>query len=91
MAMARHPCMYGRMTDASFSLLMSYMRDVLANVPEDKIFKISYNEFVSRPDKVASRLLDWLPGSFPSTSTARTWSGQVRLAAAWAESFLARI
>jgi hypothetical protein len=42
--------MYNRMTDVSFSLLMSYMRDVLANVPAKKIFKISYNDFVSRPD-----------------------------------------
>ena len=39
--MARHPCMYNRMTDVSFSLLMSYMRDVLANVPAKKIFKTS--------------------------------------------------
>ena len=76
-AMARHPCMYGRMTDASFSLLMSYMRDVLANVPEDKIFKISYNDFVSRPDKVASRLLDWLPElvSLDINSSHLEWAG----------------
>ena len=76
-AMARHPCMYGRMTDASFSLLMSYMRDVLANVPEDKIFKISYNDFVSRPDRVASKLLDWLPElvSLDINSSHLEWSG----------------
>jgi len=76
-AMARHPCMYGRMTDASFSLLMSYMRDLLANVAEDKIFKISYNDFVSRPDKVASRLLDWLPElvSLDINSSHLEWAG----------------
>jgi len=65
------------MTDASFSLLMSYMRDVLANVPEDKIFKISYNDFVSRPDRVASKLLDWLPElvSLDINSSHLEWSG----------------
>ena len=76
-AMSRHPCMYGRMTDASFSLLMSYMRDVLANVPENKIFKISYNDFVTRPDRVAKDLLTWLPElvSLDINSSHLEWSG----------------
>ena len=76
-AMSRHPCMYGRMTDASFSLLMSYMRDVLANVPEEKIFKISYNDFVSRPDRVARNLLNWLPElvTLDINSSHLEWSG----------------
>jgi len=60
-AMARHPCMYNSVTETSFSLLMGYMRDMLANVPQDKIYTISYNDFVTRPDMVAQGLLDWLP------------------------------
>ena len=59
--MARHPCMYKEMTATTFSVMASFLREITRVVPARRRFTVAYTDLVTRPDKVASDLLAWLP------------------------------
>ena len=59
--MARHPCMYKEMTTTTFSVMASFLREITRVVPARRRFTVAYTDLVTRPDKVASDLLAWLP------------------------------
>ena len=62
---ARHPCLHqtGRTKQLPDGRRAhhEYLREVVANVPAERRFLLSYTDMVTRPGFVAERLLRWLP------------------------------
>ena len=53
--------MYKEMTSTTFSVMASFLREITRVVPARRRFTVEYTDLVTRPDKVASDLLAWLP------------------------------
>ena len=53
--------MYKEMTTTTFSVMASFLREITRVVPARRRFTVAYTDLVTRPDKVASDLLAWLP------------------------------
>ena len=49
------------MTATTFSVMASFLREITRVVPAERRFTVPYTDLVTRPDKVATDLLAWLP------------------------------